>query len=519
MNTEKSLQSFLEVSQIHNDAVNVLVTANAGQALEFDPILHVGNNLVVDRADQGRVIIGTIHLPPVRPVRGRAVRGGIRPIGTGSTVTVSNILNSLPPSVFSVSANAVAPVISFDGAAVRVSGSLLDEISPGAHGIPVLIDLANRPPIDAVAPPTRTIPLPVKDAAVVARFEKAISDFIALPELTVPVDRGALKTLDLPQVAQVLLKRIDPSVNVPRRLSDMIRVGDKSLAVFAGPRLTVRPTFDRIMVAPEMPAPMYSFLAGYDQERFVPGLGVIPPNSITLLETNPRFIEAFMVGLNYEMNRELLWRGYPTDQRGTPFRFFWQWLDGQPDIPPIHTWMASPPARPGNLLGAHARGAGEGGQLVMLIRGELVRRYPNAVIFAAKPGANAAEISLDEADHKHPVFHGQLPPDVIFAGFDLIDEDLTRDGGWFFVIQEQPTEPRFGFDQPASKDAGPLGSWSDANWLHTETDEGAYIRIAGNPLTARSFGGLRFGDNAAAIAAITLQDPMRVAVHGRYLVK
>ena len=30
-----------------------------------------------------------------------------------------------------------------------------------------------------------------------------------------------------------------------------------------------------------------------------------------------------MAGLNHEMARELLWRGYPTDQRGTVFRRFW----------------------------------------------------------------------------------------------------------------------------------------------------------------------------------------------------
>ena len=37
----------------------------------------------------------------------------------------------------------------------------------------------------------------------------------------------------------------------------------------------------------------------------------------------PRFVEAYMVGLNVEMARELLWRGFPTDQRGTYFDAFW----------------------------------------------------------------------------------------------------------------------------------------------------------------------------------------------------
>ena len=41
------------------------------------------------------------------------------------------------------------------------------------------------------------------------------------------------------------------------------------------------------------------------------------------METNQRFIEAYMVGLNYEFARKLLWREYPTDQRGSYFRQFW----------------------------------------------------------------------------------------------------------------------------------------------------------------------------------------------------
>ena len=46
----------------------------------------------------------------------------------------------------------------------------------------------------------------------------------------------------------------------------------------------------------------------------------MPPNSVTLVQPNSRFIEAFMIGLNHEMGRELLWREYPTDRRGSYFR-------------------------------------------------------------------------------------------------------------------------------------------------------------------------------------------------------
>ena len=74
---------------------------------------------------------------------------------------------------------------------------------------------------------------------------------------------------------------------------------------------------------------------------------------------NHAFIEAYMVGLNHEMARQLLWNGYPTDQRGSYFRQFWDVAGyvpqpGDPtdpaqlaellkDIPPINTWPLAGP--------------------------------------------------------------------------------------------------------------------------------------------------------------------------------
>ena len=78
------------------------------------------------------------------------------------------------------------------------------------------------------------------------------------------------------------------------------------------------------MAHPRFPYPMYEPLHRYDREWMVPGLGLIPrPDMATLLQTNNSFIEAYLVGLNHEMARELLWREYPTDQRGTYFSSFW----------------------------------------------------------------------------------------------------------------------------------------------------------------------------------------------------
>ena len=114
------------------------------------------------------------------------------------------------------------------------------------------------------------------------------------------------------------------------------------------------------MAYPVIDLPMFRPLIDLSAELFCPDVNLVPPNSITLLETNPRFIESYLVGLNHEMARELLWREYPTDQRGTPFRQFWDThtvlpLPGESadarrerlyDIKPIDKWPALTRSRP-----------------------------------------------------------------------------------------------------------------------------------------------------------------------------
>ncbi|MEZ5256774.1 MAG: hypothetical protein R2705_07755 [Ilumatobacteraceae bacterium] len=88
---------------------------------------------------------------------------------------------------------------------------------------------------------------------------------------------------------------------------------------------------------------------------------------------------------------------------------------------------------------------------------------------------------------------------------------------WFFVLQEQPTEPRFGFDEPSARTTGAIGSWSDVDWGDVGTEPGAHLVLAGNPLRTQRFGAVRFGADAAHMANITLQHPVRVAIPARYI--
>ena len=114
------------------------------------------------------------------------------------------------------------------------------------------------------------------------------------------------------------------------------------------------------MAHPVFTEPMYRALRDISPEFLAPNLELIPNNTISLLETNQRFIEAYMVGLNDEMGRELLWRQFPTDQRGSYFRQFWDVGDSvnrDPNKPPaqveeellditrLHTWDRETRAR------------------------------------------------------------------------------------------------------------------------------------------------------------------------------
>ena len=126
---------------------------------------------------------------------------------------------------------------------------------------------------------------------------------------------------------------------------------------------------------------MYEAMRDISQDFLLPGLEYVPPNTVQLLQTNAKFIESFMVGLNTEMGRELLWRDYPTDQRGTYFRQFWDTASAGAQAQAGHS--ADPSVGQLRALGTTAVGAG-GDKMVFLIRGELLRRYPGTVIYAVR---------------------------------------------------------------------------------------------------------------------------------------
>jgi hypothetical protein len=236
------------------------------------------------------------------------------------------------------------------------------------------------------------------------------------------------------------------------------------------------------MAAPVFDQPMYVPLKVLSEAYVLPGVELIEPETVGVLETNHRFIEAYMVGLNHEMARQLLWHRFPTDQRGSYFRQFWDVKayvrqPGDPtdlaalrelthDIPPIHTWPRAVP------LGKHPNRTDlPQHNAVLIVRGELLKRYPNAIVYAGKAKLGTVEGKparvLDETDERYPIFQGTLAPDITFFGFNLSIADAkgttaASPEGFFFVFQEHFNEPRFGLE-PRVKN-GATKQWADLSW-------------------------------------------------------
>lgn len=382
---------------------------------------------------------------------------------------------------------------------------------------PETVDHAPRSPDFRITDPqdTFTPSVGTTDSAEALRFKAALKEEYAVDVASrAAAIQPPRKPLDTAFIAREVAASLHPDRTVPRLVLDRIFLPDRFMAGFKPE------SFDEIMNYPEFDMPMYKPLNDLSSEYFLPNINLIEQNSITLLETNQKFIESYMVGLNHEISRELLWREYPTDQRGSYFRQFWDVSEYLPqagedpitlkeklkDIPELHRWKLD------SALGDHdnrQQGGAKKEEVVLVIRGELLKKYPTAVVYAQKAkwqpknedGSGGIDNSKardlvdipkgqedDRSIVKTPLYSAKVEPDIYFFGFDLTVEDAKgSDGshpgdeakpGWFFVIKERPGELRFGLeiDRPTAA----LNSWNDLTWAEATPavpDDG-FVQIA-----------------------------------------
>jgi len=410
-------------------------------------------------------------------------------------------------------------------------------------------------------------------------------------ELSGVLDRavlGNVSTLDMagpspsamlapsaPAPARQLLGRLDPALTFGTEIAARVRLpapaptpaapaaaAPAPAPPSAAPAITaIKP----VLVGVDFPQPMAEPLRELSADVLLPGLERIPNNSMTLLAVDGRFIEAFMIGLNDAFSRELLWREFPARLEYTYFRQFWDVRGQLPptatadeherlrDIPQITQWRGQ--------LGSHLK-PGRNPSLMLLIKGDLLLRFPTALIYAAR-GAWSRDSNnqaiwpplVDDAQSVFPAMRVNLGDGVTLLGFSLMNPDQTPvtehnvaggappngDPGWFFILAEHPTEPRYGLDMPAWQPPDsprpadePLHTWRELTWRDVafRTDGSGYLDVnattvslvappetAPAPVRARYERERRdvvWGANAASMAYITLQQAYRQEVHAGF---
>lgn len=454
--------------------------------------------------------------------------------------TIANDLKEVPPRAgftFTVS-DPVVPVIAAGGT----------EVSAG-----VVTSSASSDPLQFQTVSLHTPAGAGLDSLEAKNFRAAA---ISLNErLAVRAPVRTLKRFDLANADRKLSQAIDSSVAFPKLLAAQVFFHFNRAWLLEPEHLIPA------MAYPDFSDPMYEPLRDISSELFLPNLQLIPPNTISLLVTNPEFIESYMTGLNHEFGRELLWREYPTDERGSYFRQFWdvkgiiaedtgisaeELADIYKDIEPLDQWPTS------SHLGSHRnKKRPQGKQLVLVVRGELLKKYPNTIIYAQqahifkdKTGVADAtkepviqEIKTEaemKTEIKFPIFRAEIDPDFRFFGFDMTVEEAKGDDnpqresdhwGWYFIIQQIPSEPRFGMDvkfEPDDDPSTPI-TWDDLGW--DNFNEGMKFISTATPPVPAFFNKLtaaekaQWGTHSADMAFVLYQKPVMIAVHAKEMLE
>ena len=472
-------------------------------------------------------------------------------VGQAREFDATSLFTALPPNAMTTAAG--APVQTFN-----LNSNFEFEYAKTPGQVPPVVSI--------------TIPPAIRNREVLNRFATATRGTQATWADAYTAKRVEVQVIDFPlaQAATVVRSRTDPAVTLPARLATSVSVAQFSVnqatshvsaflpkKTLIDHRFMIPKLLDRVMAWPHLRNAMYKDLAGYDKNAFMPGIDDLPQDLIMLVQVNQYFIDAFMTGANFEMNRELLWRAFPTDLRGTPFQRFWDrrlyTLAGTVylnDMEPIHQWRKQP-------LGERTdENMKDPNRIALLVRGQLLRRYPNTAVYAWKKRTTPQDPNPESVQHtmllknndgnppdkdaiQVPVFSGFIPPDVTFFGFD-IDKEQVAD--WCFVLEEQMSEPRFGFDVPETPQGQPQGTaplqravlksalrlfepansplrvsnynpYKALSWSHLQVEAGAFasvsslISVPDKPFA--SFPTLTPDATAADIAKALIQEPFR----------
>jgi hypothetical protein len=348
------------------------------------------------------------------------------------------------------------------------------------------------------------------DASTTQAFVAALGTLSAVSDDRPPPPRpSALRAPD--ELAHGIADLMRPRTAIPLRLLTVLGgVADLATAELARSR-RLKP----VLAYPRFDDPLFTSLRALGQDYVLPNISSLPPESIGIMEPNSRFIESLMAGASTEMGRELLWNSFPTDLRGTYFAKFWDARDaGMPDPPSdivaLDQWTGE--------LGTHL--AASGGVLVLVVRAELIVKFPNTILFAQKAafvGTGASRTrTIDPAGAVHyPILRGHLDPDIELYGFGISADEArgtSTDPGFFFCFMERPGQARFGLDLATPPPM--LATWDDLAWDHLTPAAASQVLVTANAALATTTAGLSaWGVTAAHMASILCQSPVMLARH------
>jgi hypothetical protein len=245
----------------------------------------------------------------------------------------------------------------------------------------------------------------------------------------------ACSPVDLATLASGLADAIDPTGPAPFATTQVLG----TIGGLGGQALTPP------QAAPDIDLSFWRLLRDERPDWLLPGADQLDPDGVVAVETNPTFVDAFLVGANTQALGELRWRNIPMMSRWTPLRSFWDRIDGgvrERDIVPIADWAGA------SDLGAagHQTASASSTDLVLVFRSPVFHRYPNTLVYLFPPVMVGGEPDWDAdpdfaaAGASLPVFQGTLGGELTFFAFDV--SPATARELWV-VLEEVPSGYRF----------------------------------------------------------------------------
>lgn len=350
----------------------------------------------------------------------------------------------------------------------------------------------------------------------------------SLQALAENIEAETLQPLDLSEALWSTIEASRPSSYIVRKLQSKVEIWNEAENEFQ-PVSQLQPllaeAYNDVLDYPHIDVPVYELLQSISADYIIPNVSALPENSVTLMEVNNKFLASLFVGLNHELSREFIWREYPTDQQGTYFDTFWSRLE-QPgtvetnDVTtPIHQWGNQP-------LGYGLNANGQ--QLVLVVKGDLLKKFPDTVIYARKaayggdgpaPGLISANTHR-KIDHTSlpvfPAFRAKLEGDITLIGFDISEQTVKGinnnnefvDYGYYFTFQERPGQIRFGLE----KSDVIFNEWINASWPNFENELGL-LNLYSDESPETNADQVVWGRSASDIGYVLVQNPVCFYVH------